>query len=171
MIIEILSHTPLWVFALLFGLIYLGFQQSKTRSVTMKRLVILPIAMLGLSFSGVWTTFGSGTLALACWTGAMVAGAALAQLLGSARNVSYSAETQTFKLPGSWLPLFLMMAIFFTKYAVGFSLAQNPGLLAVSSFVGVASAVYGFWSGIFFGRMINILNVHGKQALAQTLAA
>ena len=171
MIIEILSHTPRWIFALFFGLIYLGFQQSKVRSVTVKRFVILPIAMVGLSFSGVWSTFGSGTLALPCWTGAMVAGTALAQLLGSARNVSYSTETRTFKLPGSWLPLFLMMAIFFTKYAVGISLAQNPGLLEIPGFVGIASATYGFWSGIFFGRMVSILNVHGKQAFAQTLSA
>jgi hypothetical protein len=171
MIIEILSHTPRWIFALFFGLIYLGFQQSKARSVTVKRLVILPLAMLGLSFSGVWTTFGAGTLALACWTGAIVAGVALAIFLGGARHVSYSSETHTFKLPGSWLPLFLMMAIFFTKYAVGISLAQNPGLLEIPEFVGVASAIYGFWSGIFFGRMVNILNVHGRQALAQTLAA
>lgn len=171
MIIEILSHTPRWVFALFFGLIYLGFQQTKTRSVSIRRLLILPIAMLALSFSGVWSTFGSGTLALACWLGAVGLGAIVALIAVNVANAGYSSETQTFSLPGSWLPLSLMMAIFFTKYAVGAALAQHPEALVLPLFTGVASAAYGFWSGIFFGRVLKILNMHGRKAIAQALAA
>jgi len=171
MIIEILSHTPRWVFALFFGLIYLGFLQSRTRSVSAKRLIILPIAMLALSLFGVLTTFGPGTLALACWFGALSLGAAPGLFLGSSKGVSYSTETQTLKQPGSWAPLFLMMAIFFTKYIVGATLAQHPGMRELPGFVGAASAAYGFWSGIFLGRTVKILSVHGRQAIAQTPVA
>jgi hypothetical protein len=171
MIVEILSHTPRWVFALFFGLIYLGYLQTKTRDVSAKRLVILPIAMLGLSLSGVNTTFGSGTFALAFWLGAVAVGVAFALCLGIAKNVGYSAESHTFSVPGSWLPLSLMMAIFFTKYAVGASVAFNPHLLALPGFIGAACAAYGFWSGLFFGRLVNILNVHGRQAISRAFAA
>lgn len=171
MISEILSHTPRWVFALFFGLIYLGFQQSKPRSVSAKRLVVLPIAMLMLSFSGVLTTFGSGGLALVCWSCAILLGVAIAMLLVSVKDVSYASETKTFHLPGSWLPLFLMMAIFVTKYIVGAGVAQNPNLLELSAFVGVASIAYGLWSGIFFGRMVKILSTRRRVAITQTFAA
>lgn len=171
MIIDILSHTPRWVFALFFSLIYLGVQQSKAQIVSAKRLVVLPLAMLGMSFAGVSITFGTGALALACWLGALGIGAALALVLVSAKGVSYSSATRAFNLPGSWLPLFLMMGIFFTKYVVGANLSQHPGLLDLPGFVGVASAAYGFWSGVFFGRMMKILSVHGRSAITQTLAA
>lgn len=171
MIIAILSHTPRWVFALFFGLIYQGFRQSKAQAVSAKRLLVLPLAMLGMSFLGVSSTFGSGSLALACWLGALGIGAALALVLVNAKSVSYSSATRAFNLPGSWLPLFLMMGIFFTKYIVGAGLSQHPGLLDLPGFVGVASAAYGFWSGVFFGRTMKILSVHGRSAIIQKLAA
>jgi hypothetical protein len=171
MIIEILSHTPRWVFALFFGLIYLGYTQSKARAVSATRLVIIPVAMLGLSFSGAYTTFNASVLALGFWFGAFVLGAATALSFVSVKRVSYSTETQMFSLPGSWLPLSLMMAIFFTKYAVGMLLAQHPELLAQTRFFAIASMAYGFFSGIFLGRMLKIMNVRGKQAMRSTLAA
>jgi hypothetical protein len=171
MIIEILSHIPRWVLALFFGLIYLGYTQSKVREVPVTRLLIMPLAMFALSFSGVWNTFNAGTLALICWFSAYALGGAIAISLSRVARVSYSTETRIFTLPGSWMPLALMMAIFFTKFAVGMSLAQHPGLLQQASFVGIASGAYGIFSGIFLGRMLKILSVHGKQAIRATLTA
>jgi len=69
------------------------------------------------------------------------------------------------------LPLTLMMAIFITKFAVGMSLAQHPELLQQTSFVGIAGMAYGFFSGIFLGRMLKIISVHGKHAIRSTFAA
>ena len=43
---QILTHTPLWVFGLFFGLVYLGYLQSRTRQVSRGRLIVLPLAML-----------------------------------------------------------------------------------------------------------------------------
>ncbi len=54
---QILTHTPLWVFALFFGLVYLGYLQSRTRQVSRGRLIVLPLAMLAWSLYSVWSTF------------------------------------------------------------------------------------------------------------------
>ena len=67
MITQILSHTPLWVFGLFFGLVYLGYVQSRTRQVSRSRLTMLPIAMLAWSLYSVWSTFDAHLTALAAW--------------------------------------------------------------------------------------------------------
>lgn len=166
MINQIISNTPTWVFALFFGLIYLGVQQSRTRTLTAKRMIVLPIAMLGLSLSGVWNTFHASNLSLLCWSVAVCIGALTTISLVNVKQSRYHADTQTFELPGSWLPLTLMMALFFTKYAVGASIAYNPALVELNGFVTSASIFYGLCSGVFVGRAMKVVGTHGKALFA-----
>jgi hypothetical protein len=163
---EIIAHTPTWVFGLFIALVVFGMQQTKARNVTLQRLALMPLAMLGLSFYGVWTTFNGSALGVACWLAAALVTALVNQRVDFARGVRYTADLRLFVMPGSWLPLALMMGIFFTKYGVGIALAQHGDLRAVDSFIAIISLVYGFWSGMFFGRTAQILAVHGRQALA-----
>ncbi|HEY8024082.1 MAG TPA: DUF6622 family protein [Burkholderiaceae bacterium] len=167
---EIIAHTPRWVFILFVGLVFLGLQQSRTRTVTFKSLTLLPLAMAALSLYSIWSTFNGSTLGLACGVGAMLGTAVLSQRFDFARGVRYLAQTHSFILPGSWLPLALMMAIFVTKYGVGIALAQHGELRDATSFIAIVGAVYGFWSGIFVGRMAQILARHGRPAMLNAAA-
>ena len=154
MLIEIVKHTPPWVFVLFFVLLALGYFQSKDRTVGRGKLLILPVAMIALSFYGVFSAFGMVPAGLAFW----VLGVAIAVGFGARRaapqGTSYSAETRLFFVPGSWLPLALMMAIFFTKYAVGVILAQQLPVAGEPAFVGSISLCYGLLSGVFLARAI-----------------
>lgn len=156
MLFEILRHTPTWVFVLFFVLLALGYFQARPRTAPRATIAILPAFMLMLSLYGVLSAFGVAVTGLIAWLG----GAALAILLGqrfaAPRDASYSAATRTFSVPGSWLPLALMMAIFFTKYGVAVALARNPGLSAVALFIGCVSLVYGFLSGLFFSGVLRM---------------
>lgn len=167
---EILAHTPRWVFILFVGLVFLGLQQSKTRTVTFKRLMLLPLAMAALSLYSIWSTFNGSTLGLACGVVAMLGTAALSQRFDFAKGVRYLAQTHSFILPGSWLPLALMMAIFVTKYGVGIALAQHGQWRDVAPLIAAVGAVYGFWSGIFVGRMAQILARHGRPVMLKAAA-
>ena len=152
--LQILQHTPIWVFNLWFVLLILGYFQSKPRIILRGRVAILPAAMILLSFYGVVSAFSVSILGIFSW----VLGAGIAVLIGQARRskkgVAYSKETQSFSLPGSWNPLALMMAIFFTKYGVGVALARNPLLASIPLFIGCVSSVYGFLSGLFFAGVL-----------------
>jgi len=163
---EIIAHTPIWVFGLFIGLVVLGMQQTKVRSVSLQRLTLLPLAMLALSFYGAWSTFNGSAVSIACWLVAALLTALASQRINFARGVRYSADMRSFIMPGSWLPLVLMMGIFFTKYAVGIMLARHGELRDADTFVAIVSLAYGFWSGMFFGRTAQIVAVHGRQALA-----
>lgn len=163
MIVQMLTHTPVWVIALFFGLISVGYLQSKDRHVSAKRLVIVPLVMLTLSFIAVWNTFGFIGLGLACWIAAAAFAVLLCQLMGPIDGIAYSTESRRFHLPGSWVLLSLMLAIFATRYVVAASPALNPGLRSVPVFIGATGWAYGLWSGIFLGRMIQILSVRHRQ--------
>jgi hypothetical protein len=159
MLLEILRHTPLWVFGLFVLLVWLGISQTRTRVVTLPRLALLPLVMLGLSLSGVASAFGTHPLALGSWAAALAALTLASLGLPATRGVSYSRAERTFTVPGSWLPVALMMAIFFTKYAVAVALARRPELRAALGFAAAACAVYGVFSGLFFARALRILRV------------
>ena len=159
MLVQILKHTPLWVFGLFFGLAYIGSLQSKTRLVSRHRLAILPIAMLCLSFLGVWSSFGHNLTALAPWACALIAVVTFSLALAPPRSVSYSPASKLFTVPGSWVPLALMMCIFFTKYAVAVARALNPDSSNSFAFVAVICTIYGLYSGIFLARALRVARV------------
>ena len=52
MLMMILTHTPVYVWALLAGLVALGLMQSRTRQVSKVQALALPVTMLAL---GLWS--------------------------------------------------------------------------------------------------------------------
>ena len=71
MLTQILAHTPRWVFVLFALLVWLGLQQLAARTVSLARVTLLPIAMVGLSFFGMLSAFGDSPVALLGWAGAV----------------------------------------------------------------------------------------------------
>ena len=167
---QILTHTPLWVFGLFFGLVYLGYLQSRTRQVSRGRLIVLPIAMLVWSLYSVWSTFDAHLTALAAWACAWVAVVAIALVRAPSRRASYDAATRQFTVAGSWVPLALMMGIFFFKYAVAVVHATNPGVLGTTTAVVVVAGSYGFFSGMFAARALRVLGVMKQARLVERSA-
>lgn len=166
--IEILKRTPSWVFVLFFALLTVGYFQSKDRAVGRGKVCILPVAMIALSSYGVLSAFGIAPVGVVSW----VTGVGVAVLIGAKlavpRGVSFSAETQLFCVPGSWIPLALMMAIFFTKYAVGIILARRLPVANESVFIGSVSFCYGFLSGVFLARALVIWRSAARAAEAMS---
>jgi hypothetical protein len=156
LLIEIIKHTPTWVFVLFFVLLALGYFQSKDRVMKRGSVSILPLAMVALSFYGVLSAFGASYIGLVSWAIGSVAAVRVGVKLAVPHGVTYSIETRSFTVPGSWLPLVLMMAIFFIKYAVGVTLARQLLIVGMSGFTGMVGLCYGFLSGLFFARALVI---------------
>lgn len=156
MILEIVRRTPLWVWPLFLLLLYLGYAQTRTRPVPAARLAILPVVMPGLSMLGMLSVFGADAVALGCWLAALLATLASVRALGLPKGAFRTPDARSFVVPGSWWPLALIMAIFFTRYAVAVALAMNPSLPQLALFTMAVSVTYGLPSGFFIGRALNI---------------
>jgi len=171
MILEILKHTPLWVYGLFAFLVYLGVMQSRTRTFSPARLAILPAAMLAFSLYGVLSVFGASAPALVAWAVGLAACVAAIVALGVPRGATWSEETRTFIVPGSWLPLGIMMAIFFTRYAINVGIALDPSVKQAAGFMPAVALTYGVSSGYFLARALNIRRRRSKAASPATSVA
>lgn len=152
MISRILANTPPWVWGLLLALILLGISQARPRRLTPAKLLILPLAMTLFSLAGTLTSLGFAPLLLAAWAAAAALPAVVLSRTRAPRGSAYDATAGRFLLPGSWLPLALILAIFVLKYALGVLLAMDPALAREQSFALSMAALYGLLAGIFLGR-------------------
>ena len=158
MLLEILKRTPTWVFVLFAVLVFFGVMQSRTRQIGIGRVTILPVVLIGLSLSGLWSTFGGDEFAIAAWLAAVAAAVLINRSAKWPRRVTYTAATRTFLVEGSWLPLAVMMILFFTRYVVTGTLALNSGLAASPWLATGVSFAYGLMSGAFLARALRIFS-------------
>ena len=156
MLMQILLHTPRWVFFLFAALLVLGLSQLAGRQAGLRKVSILPLAMLGLSFYGVVSAFAGQPWAVLGWLVALTGAAAAVSSRPLPQGTAYEPATRMFALPGSATPLALMMGIFFTKYAVGVALVMSPALGQQAGFAWAISALYGALSGVFLGRAMRL---------------
>lgn len=152
MVLQIISHTPAWVWFLLAALLWVGAQQLFTRQVSVRRVTVFPLVMTGLSLYGTLSVFGSQAQTLPIWLTAVVLSIGLVGARPLPPSVRYDADTQRFILPGSAVPLFLILGIFCTKYAVGVSVGMEPARATQTEFAVTVSALYGVFSGVFLAR-------------------
>ena len=152
MLYQILIRTPIWVWGLFALLLWLGLKQAKPRSVGLRRITIMPIAMMGLSLYGTVSAFGATPTLLLVWFASAAALVALVLRQPLPANTRYDSGTRVFQVQGSWVPLALMMGIFATKYFVGVASAMHPELTRDSAFALGFSALYGAFSGVFAAR-------------------
>ncbi len=152
MFIEIVRHTPIWVWGLLAVLIALGLSQTRDRQMGLERVTILPLAMIALSVSGVLSAFGHLPIALGGWALGVGAALVLGRRFTAARGAAWSSQSAKLHVPGSWLPLVLIVALFALKYCAGISLSMHPELAVDAAFAGPMSLAYGSFSGLFLAR-------------------
>lgn len=162
-VVEIVRRTPVWVGGLLVGLTGLGLMAVRTSEAHLNRVLGMPLAMGGLAVWGVVSAFGgaAGRLVelLAVWAVCYAAVIAIGFRLAPPAGARYNAATREFHLPGSWVPLMLILAVFGLKYVIGVQLAMEPALAQNTGFAFVVTALYGVVSGLFAARTVRLLRL------------
>jgi len=170
-VVQIVKQTPLWVGGLLAALLALGTSQLRYRTASLVRITVMPVAMTAFSLWGTFTAFGSSpmfTEVLIAW--AAVAAVTLALIAPGRTNATYDGGTRTYAIPGSWVPLALILGIFMTKYVVGVELAMQPQLARDGQFTLVVGMLYGAFSGIFTGRAARLWRLAARPSAAAVAA-
>jgi hypothetical protein len=152
MLTQIIVHTPLWVWGVLLALLALGLNQMFTRTVKLRRTTLLPLAMVALSLNGTVSAFGAAPQVLLAW---LVAGALAGSLVLQRPlppGTRFDPASRRFTVPGSVVPLVLIVGIFLVKYGMGATLAVQPALAHSADFRLAFGALYGAFSGVFAAR-------------------
>lgn len=151
---SIAASIPVWVPAVLLGLLALGWRLSRTRTVRPSALAAIAVAMFGFSLYGVASAFGVDAPALLVWVAAYSAAA-----IGGARLVSSAGMARVgalVRVPGSWLPMGLLVGIFTAKFVLGFAAGVRSPVLHEPAFVLAMSAALGLLSGGFGARAVAV---------------
>lgn len=170
-IATIARNTPVWVWGLLAALMALGISQLRDRRAGLLRVSIMPAAMTAFSVSGIVSDFGRTpqfATVLAVW---LVTAVAVTAAVAPGRSAArYDAATRSYAIPGSVMPLLLIMGIFLTKYGVGIELAMQPQLLRDAGFALPVAAAYGVFSGLFIGRAARLWRLALRPSAQPALA-
>ena len=156
LLVEIASHTPFWVWLILAVITSIGLRQTRDNIVTLRRLVIAPMALGLYSLIGSTLTFGASAGVVASWLSGLALATLASHTLDWPRKVR-AVPGGRFALPGSVAPLLAMWAIFSLRYIGTVMVILHPGWAAEPWMkLGMPLAV-GALSGVLLARTIAAL--------------
>ncbi|TWI48977.1 putative dienelactone hydrolase [Pseudomonas duriflava] len=151
-VLEILSHSPPWVFGLLIALCVLGLMQTRTRQVRFSLALLLPIGMLMLSMEGVFQYTDYWGAGLGFWLAGLVAVSKIVSRFMEPNIVTRIKNSDRLIMRGSWLPLLVILGIFITRYLLGVAQALQFRALDHWPLQMLVAGGLGAWSGYFACR-------------------
>ena len=148
----IIANTPIWVWPLLAALLFLGARQMATRTMRWRGLFALPAALAALSLSNLLSHDLPALQGAGLWLGALLVGAAPGWSLAP-RALRYDPAAKLVTVPGSILPLLIIVAIFIGRYYFGYLFARYPELRHDPATLMASVGFGGFCAGLMAGRL------------------
>lgn len=162
-IVEVMRHTPTYVWGILAALVVFGSLQMRDQSIGRTRVLLLPIALGAYSLWGATSTFGLRPEVIAAWAVGIGAMLWAAQWVKWPRRVEFQPERDAFAVDGSIVPLVAMLAVFAVRYVATVALIMHPQWRSIAS-VDIAGGLgYGLLSGVFAMRARTILASAGTR--------
>jgi hypothetical protein len=151
-LIQILLHTPWWVYVLFGFILYVGIKATKMRSIPVRQLFIGPSIFTVLSIYILVGRIGDHFLYIIPWGIASIIGIAIGGLEMHRLNIIVDRKHHLLKIPGSAFTLILFLLFFGSNYYYGFMSATDPEQVKQIQFVIYILLVSGIGTGIMWVR-------------------
>lgn len=176
LIVEILAHTPVWVWLLLAFLISRGAAAMRPREVSPSRVLIVPAVFFVWGGSGLLAGPDGSAPNIAAFVVALLVGLTAGRALNALSPAPrLSRDTGLLAMPGSSVPLILICLAFAAKYTGNVALAMASDASAHAQLASAMVAVGGLFAGLFWGRTLGqfqrALRADGQAATLANLAA
>jgi hypothetical protein len=149
---QAIAHTPIWVWFVLAGLIYLGLRRMRPRSISLGRLILLPGIFLVLSAYNALSNGLPALEAIGIWLVGLALGSLIGRLAVPRNGVVVNRKTRRIAVPGSVVPLILILVIFIGRYASGYTFGRWPELRHDPLAMVIAAGYAALCTGIMIGR-------------------
>jgi hypothetical protein len=166
----IIHGTPIWVWVLLVVLLLRGFKALHSGTAPLSRLAIVPLIFAGGGIAHLVSNPLAGWPDVIVWMTALLGGIAGGVFIASRSRFIVDPIARTVMLPGSPLPLLLMIAIFTTKFWLGFEMATVADVSSLGNYVLIGAAVSGIVAGMFTGRFITYWRAMSARRVVQTFS-
>jgi hypothetical protein len=151
---EILLGTPAWVWILLAVLVSRGMKALKGGTAPLAKLAVVPAVFAAWGLLHLLTERAAGWDTAFMWIAGGALGVGVGAVLARRSGMSVDRVHRTITLPGSAVPLALILLTFATKFWIGFELATAAHVGVDSLFVVLGGLVSGVVAGIFAGRFL-----------------
>jgi hypothetical protein len=145
-IISTIAGTPLWVWAVLAYLIFVGIKALHTRVVFIPKLFIIPSILLFMKYK----IFLSGNAPL--YISFILLGLFIGFILCMKAPMKIFKKTKSVELPGSPVTLVLLLFFFAIKYTFGYLHSAMPDVAEHYTFLDLA--ISGSFTGYFLGQPV-----------------
>jgi membrane protein CcdC involved in cytochrome C biogenesis len=153
-ILNMLSGTPWWAWAILAYILYAGIKASKTKVISIKKLLLIPMVFSVMSIHSFVNVFNIHCLSVTTWATAILIGMCVGYYHTSRYKIEVNKKDLSLKIPGTWNTLIIVILIFCNKYYLHYSVAVNPSIVTQLWFTIFVLFVSGICSGFLNGRAI-----------------
>jgi hypothetical protein len=150
----IIQGAPIWVWVLLAVLLSRGFKALHSTTATLSRLAIVPLIFAGWGIAQLVSNPLVGWSDVIVWMAGAAVGIAAGVYIASRSRFIVDPASHTVMVPGSVVPLLLIIAIFATKFWLGFHMATATDVESLGMYMLSGAAVSGVVAGVFGGRFI-----------------
>lgn len=146
---SIIAGTPLWVWSILAGVLYVGIKSLKDREIFWPMLFVMPVIIMGLKLKtliggNLWLNLGSLAVGL---------------LLGGKHALQTSIKvfkaTKSISIPGSYSTLIAAGLFFVLKYAFGY--LESSGSDLAIEYAAAETVGSGTISGYLLGKAATLV--------------
>lgn len=154
-LLDIVTHTPLWVWPLILCALYAGWACTRDRIMSPARLFALPVIFVALDVFELvrgglsWPTAGG----VAC---GVVAGV-LSGLVAARHTSVRVLDDGRLVVKGHWLPFAIVLAIVVVSYVRGAALGVDPSLATNARFLLANAVLAGFLPALMLARTFGSL--------------
>jgi hypothetical protein len=148
----IIHGTPMWVWVLLVVLLSRGFKALKSGTAPLSKLALIPLIFAGWGIAHlIFDPLVGWSSAIAWMAGALV-GVMGGVFIASRSRFIVDPVANTVMLPGSVVPLLLIIVTFAVKFWLGVELATVTDVASLGMVVLIDAVVSGAVAGVFAGR-------------------
>jgi hypothetical protein len=154
--LQIITKVPLFVFPLFPIFLHVGLRARRGSSFPIAVLVLIPSLFFGLSLFLFLGKYGTNPGAILSWFFSFAVGGSIGFFYTQKIKLQFDREKKRVEIPGSWIPLILLMSIFVSKFSLGMISSMMPHLKGSLLLMGL-ELFPTLILGIFAGRGINCL--------------
>ena len=151
---DILLGAPTWVWVLLAILVSRGLKAMKGGTAPLSKLGVMPAIFAGWGLLHLLSNPTTGWDTALMWLAGGALGVGVGAAIAKNSGMTVDRIERTVTLPGSAVPLVLILLTFAMKFWIGFELATATHIGVDSSFMVLNGLVSGAVAGIFAGRFL-----------------
>jgi hypothetical protein len=145
-IIKIIATTPLYVWAILAYLLFVGIKAMRNHIVYLPKFFIIPAVLIGLKYK---VFFSENNI---IYIGFMLLGLSVGFITAQKTVIKIFRELKSIELPGNYSTIIILITFFLIKYIFGYLEATNREL--VNLYLYIENSISGILAGYFLGRSV-----------------